>query len=75
MNSREFKRWLAHQGVTFESGKGGRLKVRLNSHQSVLPMHSAELKKGMASGRRMLAGETGMLRNHGIVCPVSGYLP
>nr|VFJ96142.1 MAG: mRNA interferase HicA [Candidatus Kentron sp. H]VFJ96861.1 MAG: mRNA interferase HicA [Candidatus Kentron sp. H]VFK02622.1 MAG: mRNA interferase HicA [Candidatus Kentron sp. H] len=46
MNSRECKRWLARQGATFEPGKGGHPKVRLGNHQSVLPMHSAELKKG-----------------------------
>lgn len=46
MKSREFKRWLAKQGATFESGKGGHLKVYLNGRQSVLPMGSKELKKG-----------------------------
>ena len=46
MNSAEFKRWLAKQGATFSPGKGSHLKVNLNGHQSVLPMHSAELKKG-----------------------------
>lgn len=47
MNSRQFKKWLAERGATFAPGKGGHLKVRLNGRQSVLPMHSAELKKGL----------------------------
>jgi mRNA interferase HicA len=46
MNSAEFKRWLSKQGATFSSGKGSHLKVTLNGRQSVLPMHSTELKKG-----------------------------
>ena len=46
MNSAEFKRWLAKQGATFAPGKGSHLKVKLNGNQSVLPMHSTELKKG-----------------------------
>jgi mRNA interferase HicA len=47
MNSKEFKRWLAERGATFSSGKGSHLKVTLNEKQSVLPIHSAELKKGL----------------------------
>jgi mRNA interferase HicA len=46
MNSKEFKRWLAKQGAIFKPGKGSHLKVFLNGHQTVLPMHSADLKKG-----------------------------
>ena len=46
MKSAEFKRWLAKQGATFAPGKGGHLKVFLKGHQSVLPMHSTELKTG-----------------------------
>jgi mRNA interferase HicA len=46
MNSAEFKRWLSKQGATFSSGKGSHLKVTVNGRQSVLPMHSTELKKG-----------------------------
>jgi len=46
VNSKELKRWLEKQGATFEPGKGGHLKVFLNDRQSVLPMHSTELKKG-----------------------------
>ncbi|MDR2054249.1 MAG: type II toxin-antitoxin system HicA family toxin [Desulfovibrio sp.] len=47
MNSKEFKQWLAEQGATFSPGKGSHLKVTLNGKQSVLPMHSTELKKGL----------------------------
>jgi mRNA interferase HicA len=46
MNIREFKRWLARQSATFAPGKGSHLKVYLNGRQSVLPMHSTDLKKG-----------------------------
>ena len=48
MSSKEFKRWLAEQGATFGTMKGSHLKVCLNGRQSILPMHSAELKKGTA---------------------------
>jgi mRNA interferase HicA len=44
----EFKRWLAKQGATFEPGKGSHLKVFLKGKQSVLPMHSKEIGKGLA---------------------------
>jgi mRNA interferase HicA len=46
MKSKEFKDWLAKQGATFAPGKGSHLKVYLNGHQSVLPMHTTDLKKG-----------------------------
>ncbi|MBF0308242.1 MAG: type II toxin-antitoxin system HicA family toxin [Magnetococcales bacterium] len=46
MNSNEFKRWLAQQGATFAPGRGSHLRVYLNGRMSILPMHSAELKKG-----------------------------
>ncbi len=46
MKSQEFKRWLAQQGATFKPGKGSHLKVYLNGKQSVLPMHTTDLKKG-----------------------------
>ena len=44
--SKELKRWLAKQGATFASGKGSHLRVFLKGRQSVLPMHSGELKTG-----------------------------
>jgi mRNA interferase HicA len=56
MNSKEFKRWLAGQGATFSPGKGGHLKVSLNGRQSVLPMHSAELKKGLVEAIKKQLG-------------------
>ncbi len=45
LNSQEFKRWLAQQGATFKPGKGSHLKVDLKGKQSVLPMHTTDLKK------------------------------
>jgi mRNA interferase HicA len=56
MNSNEFKRWLARQGATFEKGKGSHLKVFLNGRQSILPMHGAEMKKGMLEGIKRQLG-------------------
>lgn len=56
MNSKQFKKWLASQGATFEPGKGGHLKVTLNSKQSVLPMGSGELKKGTQEGIKKQLG-------------------
>jgi mRNA interferase HicA len=46
MTSAQFKRLLAKQGATFESGKGGHLIVRLNGKQSVLPMHGSKKELG-----------------------------
>lgn len=50
MTSAEFRRWLESQGCTFESGKGGHLKVRLQGRFSVVPMHGSkkEIGKGLA---------------------------
>ena len=56
MSSKEFKRWLAEQGATFGTMKGSHLKVYLNGRQSVLPMHSAELKKGLVEGIKKQLG-------------------
>jgi mRNA interferase HicA len=50
MNSNEFKKWLAKQGATFKTGKGSHLKVFLNGKQSILPMHTTELKTGTVQG-------------------------
>ena len=44
MNSNEFKQWLVEQGAEFQPGEGTHIKVFLNGHQSVLPMHGTELK-------------------------------
>ena len=46
MTSRELKRWLASLGATFKPGKGSHLKVYLNGRQTVIPMHSKDLKPG-----------------------------
>ena len=66
MKSREFKRWLAGQGTrdkgqgaTFAPGKGGHLKVYLNGKQSVLPMHSGELKTGLVEAIKKQLGLKG----------------
>ncbi|MBL0174898.1 MAG: type II toxin-antitoxin system HicA family toxin [Ignavibacteria bacterium] len=59
MNAREFKRWLMKQGATFQPGKGSHLKVFLNGKQSVLPMHSAELKSGLVEGIKKQLGLKG----------------
>jgi len=56
MKSSEFKRWLADQGATFKPGKGSHLKVSLNGKNSVLPMHSKELKKGLVEGVKRQLG-------------------
>lgn len=41
MDSNEAKRWLAKQGATFHTHKGGsgHLTVRLNGRTTQLPMH------------------------------------
>ena len=41
MTAAQFKRWLKRQGCTFESGRGGHLRVRLGKKFSVLPMHGS----------------------------------
>jgi mRNA interferase HicA len=56
VKSKEFKRWLAAQGATFASGKVGHIKVYLNGKQSVLPMHSGELKTGLVEGIKKQLG-------------------
>lgn len=51
MTSAQFKKWLASQGCSFSSGKGGHLKVRRDDLTSVLPMHGSnkELGKGLVA--------------------------
>jgi mRNA interferase HicA len=46
MTSKEFKRWLSDQGATFKVGKGSHVKVYLNGKQSVLPVHTGDMKLG-----------------------------
>ncbi|MBK1718593.1 type II toxin-antitoxin system HicA family toxin [Thiocystis violacea] len=59
MNSNEFKRWLAKQGATFQTGKGSHLKIFLNGRQSVMPMHHAELKTGTVEAIKKQLGLKG----------------
>ncbi len=56
MESKEFKRWLARRGATFQPGKGSHLKVYLNGKQSVLPMHNSDLKTGTLEGIKKQPG-------------------
>lgn len=56
MNAKQFKQYLAKLGATFAPGHGGHLKVYLNGKQSVLPMGSGELKKGLMEGIRKQLG-------------------
>jgi mRNA interferase HicA len=56
VKSKEFKRWLEKQGATFRAGKGSHLRVYLNGRQSVLPMHSAELKTGLVEAIKKQLG-------------------
>jgi mRNA interferase HicA len=48
MNASEMKRWLARQGCTFETHKGGsgHLTVKLSGRTSQLPMHGAAKELG-----------------------------
>jgi mRNA interferase HicA len=60
MNSNQFKAWLAKQGCTFETrkGGGGHLVVRLGDKMTDLPMHGGnkELKKGLIEGVKKRLG-------------------
>lgn len=53
MNSAELKRWLAKQGCTFETHKGGsgHMTVKLGDKKSQLPIHGAgkELGTGLVN--------------------------
>ena len=48
MTAREFRRWLAKQGCTFESHKGGsgHLTVIRGDRRSQLPMHGSHKDLG-----------------------------
>lgn len=54
MNSSELKRWLAKQGCTFETKRGGsgHIIVRLGDRVTDLPVHGGrkELKTGLVEG-------------------------
>jgi mRNA interferase HicA len=56
VKAKEFKRWLEDRGAIFKTGKGSHLKVYLNGRQSVLPMHTAELKKGLVEAIKKQLG-------------------
>ena len=57
MNSKQLKKWLEHQGATFQTGKGSHLKVFLNGKQSALPMHgTVELGKGLEAAIKRQLG-------------------
>ena len=57
MNSKQRKKWLEQQSVTFQAGKGCHLMVFLNGKQSALPMHgTAELGKGLEAAIKRQLG-------------------
>jgi mRNA interferase HicA len=55
VNSREFKRWLAAQGCTFEAKKAGsgHLIVRRDGRKSELPMHGGKKELGVGLIRKI----------------------
>lgn len=60
MNSKELKKWLAAQGCTFETKKGGsgHLIIRRGDRKSELPMHGAgkELGTGLVNAIKKQLG-------------------
>lgn len=60
MNSKEFRKWLAAQGSSFEAKKGGsgHLIVRRGAKKSELPMHGAgkELGTGLVNAIKKQLG-------------------
>lgn len=48
MNAQEFRKWLAKQGCTFETKKGGsgHVIVRRGDRKSELPMHGGRRELG-----------------------------
>jgi mRNA interferase HicA len=56
MKSMEFQRWLARQGVRFGSRTGSHLKLYYQGRQSVLPMHSKDLGKGLVEAIKKQLG-------------------
>jgi len=55
MDARELKRWLAKQGCTFETHKGGsgHLTVRLGDKKTQLPMHGGGKELGTGLVRKI----------------------
>ena len=56
VKSSEFTRWLAKKGVTFGTQKGSHLKLFFNGRQSILPMHSRDLGKGLVEAIKKQLG-------------------
>ena len=60
MNANELKRWLAKQGCTFETKKGGsgHIIVRRGERKSELPMHGGgkELGTGLVNAIKRQLG-------------------
>ena len=60
VNASEFKRWLAKQGCTFETKKGGsgHIIVRRGERKSELPMHGGgkELGTGLINAIKKQLG-------------------
>jgi mRNA interferase HicA len=56
MTSKEFKRWLAKQGVTFGKQEGSHMKLYYNGRKSFLPLHSTEMKTGTVEGIKKQLG-------------------
>ena len=56
VNAREFKRWLAARGCTFENhaGGSGHLTVRLDGRVSQLPMHGKGKELGTGLVQKIL---------------------
>jgi mRNA interferase HicA len=55
VTAREFRRWLARQGCSFESHKGGsgHLTVIRGDHRSQLPMHGSNRELGSGLVRKI----------------------
>jgi mRNA interferase HicA len=55
MNARELQRWLAKQGCTFETHRGGsgHLTVRLGDRVSQLPVHGGGKELGTGLVRKI----------------------
>jgi mRNA interferase HicA len=56
MNSGELRRFLAKQGATFETHRGGsgHLTVRLGEHTSQLPVHGGRKELGTGLVNKIL---------------------
>jgi len=55
VNAREFRRWLARQGCSFENHKGGsgHLTVIRGNRRSQLPMHGSKRELGNGLVRKI----------------------